>query len=98
LTRGGVPDPVEVLQELPVDKNLLCLVVAGGRVQLELWVKTRRRKSPYDRCVVARMHGPDGDLAVCATVSDKARPFLERVRKLMPAFQATAVVEVVNSG
>lgn len=96
MTPGGVSDSVDVLQELPLDKNLVCLVVAGKRVQLELWVKTRRRKSPYDRCVVATMDGPDGNLSLCGTINTRAVPFRERLQKILSQFEAMAVVEVVD--
>lgn len=86
--------------ERPLGKHKLCLVRVGQSpsVQLEIWYKTRRRKSPYDRMLVATMGrtgGSDG-LSLHASVNSRAEPLLDGVRELLPAFDAMAIVETVS--
>jgi hypothetical protein len=92
-----IPGKVEILMERPLDKHRLCLVRSTGRwVNLELWYKTGRRKSPWDRCLVANMDGRGPGLTLTNHVNDKVRPFVERIQELLPEFDPTAVVETVS--
>jgi hypothetical protein len=88
---------VDILMERPLDKHRLCLVRSTGRwVNLELWYKTRRRKSPWDRCLVANMDGAEAGLTITNHVNDQAVPFLDRIRDMLPEFSLMAVVETVS--
>lgn len=83
--------------ERPVDKNRLCLVRSGTRVpriSLELWIKTRRRKSPWDRCRIGRVY--DDGIGVHAFVNKRVAPYMDRIQKLIPEFEPTAAVAAVN--
>lgn len=86
---------MEVIQELPIDQHRLCLTQDGRRVFLELWLKTKRRKSPWDRLLVATMEDGAGLLMIEA-VNIRAEPFLDRIRGLVPKFDSLAIVESVN--
>lgn len=93
----SVAEGVEVLMERPVDAGRLCLIKSGTRVprlSLELWVRTRRRKSPWDRCRVGEVSG-DGIRAL-ASVNKRAAPHMARIRELIPEFEPTAAVAAVN--
>lgn len=87
---------MDVIKELPIDKHRLCLTQAGRLVCLELWFKTRRRKSPWDRLLVASM-ADGGGLRVEGSVNEKALPFLDQIRASLPEFDPLAVVLAVSS-
>lgn len=97
MIRGAVIEGVNVIQQMELGKNRLCLVVANRKVVLEVWLKTRRRKSPWDRYPVASMTDPGGGLALNPAVSTKVAEFREQVLAALPSFQAMAVVETVSA-
>jgi len=88
---------VEVLMEKPVDMNRLCLVKSGTRtprLTLELWVRTRRRKNPWDRCKVGRVY--DDGIWVNAFLNKRAEPYTDRIWELVPEFEPMAAVAMVT--
>jgi len=84
--------------ERPLGKHRLCLVRVGRglRVQLEVWYKTRRRKSPYDRVLVATMGGESDGLSLTEQVNGRVEPLMGEVRSALSAFEALAIVETVS--
>lgn len=82
--------------ERPVDEHRLCLVRLGRQVRLELWLRTGRKKSPWDRLHVATMEGAQDGLALVAKPSSRVEPYEDRIKELLPEFEPTAVVEAVS--
>lgn len=86
--------------ERPLGKHRLCLVRAGRRprVQLEVWYKTRRRKEPWDRMLVATMGkvGESDGLVMLGHLNTKVLPLVDKVREAIPEFDALAIVETVS--
>jgi hypothetical protein len=87
---------VKIVKELPVDKHRLCLTQEGKRLCLELWFKTKRRKSPWDRLLVGSMVD-GGGLALDDEVNARAQPFLNCIRGMLPEFDPLAIVLAVNA-
>ena len=96
---SGVPGNMgpNILQEIPLEKHRLCLVKwRDGAIILELWIKTRRRKMPWDRCIVAHMHGREIGLTARDPMPYKAEPFSEGIRELLPEFNSVAITATVD--
>ena len=88
---------VEILMEMPVEKNRICLVKSGTRVpkiSLELWIKTRRRKSPWDRCRVGVV--TIGGIHFLSAINKRVASHMIRIRNLMPEFEPMAAVAAIN--
>lgn len=88
---------VEVLMERQVGTARLCLVKSGTRVprlSLELWIRTRRRKTPWDRCVVGAVEG--GRIRLSESVNRRAAPSMPRIRGLLREFAPAAAVADVT--